>query len=95
MGTESYELGFSKGLIDPGETVFGGGHRELKEEVGFWRRRLTFLKKLSHGPSYFSHKMNIVVAEESLPESLEGDEPEPLPTGSLAAGPYDGPARRP
>ncbi|VEA74679.1 NUDIX hydrolase [Salmonella enterica subsp. arizonae] len=30
-------------------------------------------------PSYFSSKMNIVVAEDLYPESLEGDEPEPLP----------------
>lgn len=30
-------------------------------------------------PSYFSSKMNIVVAQDLYPESLEGDEPEPLP----------------
>ncbi len=29
-------------------------------------------------PSYFSSKMNIVVAEGLYPERLEGDEPEPL-----------------
>ena len=69
VGTESYELGFSKGLIDPGETVFEAANRELKEEVGFGANELTFLKKLSMAPSYFSSKMNIVVAEE----------PEPLP----------------
>ena len=65
VGTESYELGFSKGLIDPGETVFEAANRELKEEVGFGAKELTFLK--------------IVVAEDLYPESLEGDEPEPLP----------------
>ena len=37
VGTESYELGFSKGLIDPGETVFEAANRELKEEVGLVR----------------------------------------------------------
>ncbi len=79
VGTESYELGFSKGLIDPGETVFEAANRELKEEVGFGAHNLTFLKKLSMAPSYFSSKMNIVVAEDLYPESLEGDEPEPLP----------------
>jgi ADP-ribose diphosphatase len=36
VGTESYELG-SKGLIDPGETVFEAANRELKEEVGLGR----------------------------------------------------------
>ena len=33
VGTESYELGFSKGLIDPGESVYEAANRELKEEV--------------------------------------------------------------
>ena len=79
VGTESYELGFSKGLIDPGETVMEAANRELKEEVGFGARQLTFLKKLGMAPSYFSSKMNIVVAEDLYPESLPGDEPEPLP----------------
>ncbi len=78
VGTESYELGFSKGLIDPGESVFEAANRELKEvfeaanrelkeEVGFGgfgANDLTFLKKLSMAPSYFSSKMNIVVAQD-------------------------------
>lgn len=54
-------------------------NRELKEEVGFGAQKLTFLKKLSMAPSYFSSKMNILVAEDLYPESLPGDEPEPLP----------------
>lgn len=29
-------------------------------------------------PSYFSSRMNIIVAEDLYPEKLEGDEPEPL-----------------
>lgn len=64
VGTESYELGFSKGLIDPGESVLEAANRELKEEVGFGAKRLTFLKKLGMAPSYFSSKMNILVAED-------------------------------
>ncbi|BDH44278.1 ADP compounds hydrolase NudE [Salmonella enterica subsp. enterica serovar Choleraesuis] len=79
VGTESYELGFPKGLIDPGENVNQGANRELKEEVGFGAEHLTFLSKLTMAPSYFSSKMNIVVAEGLYPESLPGDEPEPLP----------------
>ena len=35
VGLESYELGFPKGLIDPGETVNQAADRELKEEAGF------------------------------------------------------------
>ncbi len=47
--------------------------------MGFGANELSFLSKLTMAPSYFSSKMNIVVAEGSLSaESLEGDEPEPL-----------------
>ena len=45
VGTESYELGFSKGLIDPGESVFEAANRELKEEVGFG----DFFEEAQHG----------------------------------------------
>ncbi|MBJ3815007.1 ADP compounds hydrolase NudE [Shimwellia pseudoproteus] len=79
VGTESYELGFSKGLIDPGENIYQAANRELKEEVGFGANQLTFLRRLTLAPSYFSSKMNILVAEDLYPESLPGDEPEPLP----------------
>ncbi|MEQ4529962.1 MAG: ADP compounds hydrolase NudE [Mixta sp.] len=79
VGLESYELGFPKGLIDPGETVFEAANRELKEEAGFGAQQMEALSKLTMAPSYFSSKMNIVVAEGLYPEKLEGDEPEPLP----------------
>lgn len=78
VGLESYELGFPKGLIDPGESVNEAADRELKEEVGFGAGELTSLGKLTMAPSYFSSKMNIVVAEGLYEEKLEGDEPEPL-----------------
>lgn len=78
VGLEAYELGFPKGLIDPGESVFEAAERELKEEVGFGARSLEMLGKLTMAPSYFSSKMNIVVAEGLYEEKLEGDEPEPL-----------------
>ena len=71
VGTESYELGFSKGLIDPGESVYEAANRELKEEVGFGANDLTFLKKLSMAPSYFSSKMNIVVAQDLYPAEAD------------------------
>ena len=34
-GTHTYELGFPKGLIDPGESAAVAANRELKEEIGF------------------------------------------------------------
>lgn len=79
VGLECYELGFPKGLIDPGETPFEAANRELKEEAGFGAEQLESLGRLTMAPSYFSSKMNIVVAEGLYPEQLEGDEPEPLP----------------
>jgi ADP-ribose diphosphatase len=79
VGIDSYELGFPKGLIDPGETVFEAANRELMEEVGYGAQQLEFLTTLTMAPSYFSSRMNIVIAKGLYPQSLEGDEPEPLP----------------
>lgn len=79
VGLESYELGFPKGLIDPGETPLEAANRELKEEIGYGAEQFDTLSKLTLAPSYFSSKMNILVAEGLYAEKLEGDEPEPLP----------------
>lgn len=78
VGTERYELGFPKGLMDPGETAEQAANRELKEEVGFGSKKLTPLKEVVLAPSYFSSKMTLFVAQELYSEQLEGDEPEPL-----------------
>ncbi len=77
-GTERYELGFPKGLIDPGETALEAANRELKEEIGFGARQLMPLKEVVLAPSYFSSKMTLMLARDLYPEKLEGDEPEPL-----------------
>ena len=77
-GTERYELGFPKGLIDPGEQPNDAAVRELKEEIGFGANKLTPLKEVILAPSYFSSKMTLFIAEDLYPEKLEGDEPEPL-----------------
>lgn len=77
-GTERYELGFPKGLIDPGEQPNQAAVRELKEEIGFGANKLTPLKEVILAPSYFSSKMTLFIAEKLYPEKLEGDEPEPL-----------------
>ncbi|WP_295900006.1 ADP compounds hydrolase NudE [uncultured Vibrio sp.] len=77
-GTERYELGFPKGLIDPGETAEQAANRELKEEIGFGAKVLTPLKQVILAPSYFSSHMTLFVAQDLYSEKLEGDEPEPL-----------------
>lgn len=77
-GTHDYQLGFPKGLIDPGEDALMAANRELKEEIGFGARRFVQLKSLALAPGYFNATMHIVLAFDLYKETLEGDEPEPL-----------------
>ncbi|GGA88761.1 ADP compounds hydrolase NudE [Neiella marina] len=77
-GTEQYELGFPKGLIDPGEQATEAANRELQEEVGFAADELISLKQITLAPGYFAAKMDILLAQDLSPSILEGDEPEPL-----------------
>ncbi|MDO6678698.1 ADP compounds hydrolase NudE [Shewanella sp. 10N.286.52.C2] len=85
-GTDNYELGFPKGLIDPGEEAVEAANRELQEEIGFASRKLTLLKELSLAPGYFASKMQIFIAEELYESRLEGDEPEPIEVIPWALG---------
>ena len=77
-GTHDYQLGFPKGLIDPGEDVLAAANRELKEEIGFGAGRFVPLKSLALAPGYFNATMHIVLAFDLYPEQQQGDEPEPL-----------------
>jgi len=77
-GTHNYELGFPKGLIDPGETPEQAANRELKEEIGYGAEQLIPLKSLAMAPGYFGSTMHIFIATGLYPQRLEGDEPEPL-----------------
>ncbi|GLX83972.1 ADP compounds hydrolase NudE [Thalassotalea loyana] len=77
-GTHSYELGFPKGLIDPGEEAVESANRELKEEIGLGAKQFEHLQQVMLAPAFFNAKMEIFVAQDLYPEQLEGDEPEPL-----------------
>ena len=77
-GTHRYEIGFPKGLIDPGEAAIEAANRELKEEVGVGAKVLEALHKVAMAPAFFSGEMEIFIAKDLYPEKLEGDEPEPL-----------------
>lgn len=77
-GLHEYQLGFPKGLIDPGETPIEAANRELKEEVGFGARQLHPIRTVTMAPTFFSAHMHIVIATDLYPEKLPGDEPEPL-----------------
>jgi ADP-ribose diphosphatase len=77
-GTHSYQLGFPKGLIDPGESPEEAANRELQEEVGVIAAELTPLHTVHMAPTFFNAKMHILMAKGLSPSRLEGDEPEPL-----------------
>jgi len=77
-GLHTYELGFPKGLIDPGESASEAANRELQEEVGFAAKQLYPLQKLSMAPAFFHARMDIFLAQDLHPSVLPGDEPEPL-----------------
>lgn len=77
-GTHRYELGLPKGRMDAGEDVLDAANRELKEEVGFGARKLTRLRAITLAPTYMSHEIHLVMAEDLYPERLPGDEPEEL-----------------
>lgn len=77
-GTHSYHIGFPKGLIDPGESSEQAAVRELQEEVGYASSSLSLLQSVSMAPTFFNSNMDIFVAHDLFPQSLPGDEPEPL-----------------
>ena len=77
-GTHIYELGFPKGLIDPGESPEHAANRELQEEIGLAAKRFVKLKTLTTAPSYFNAQMHIYLAFDLYPSQLPGDEPEPI-----------------
>ncbi len=78
VGLERYELGFPKGLIEPGEDALTAANREIMEEVGFGADDLTHLSTVSLAPGYLAHRTEIILARELYPKRLPGDEPEPL-----------------
>jgi ADP compounds hydrolase len=77
-GTDRYELGFPKGLIDANETALEAANRELKEEVGMGANQLSCLKSVTLAPGYFGARLDIILATNLYPEKLKGDEPEEL-----------------
>ncbi|WP_404401236.1 ADP compounds hydrolase NudE [Idiomarina seosinensis] len=77
-GLHEYQLGFPKGLIDPGETAEQAAQRELKEEIGYGAKQLQRLTEVTMAPQFFQAKMTLFVAHDLYQQELPGDEPEPL-----------------
>ncbi len=77
-GTDRYELGFPKGIVEPGEDLLEAAGREIREEIGFGSRDLRLLHQVSLAPGYIQHETHLVLARELYPERAPGDEPEPI-----------------
>ena len=77
-GSERYELGLPKGIVEPGEDPVAAANRELQEEVGYAARDLQVLGRVSVVPGYLGHRSLIVLARTLYPSRLPGDEPEPI-----------------
>jgi ADP-ribose diphosphatase len=77
-GLDRYELGLTRGRIDPGETPEQAAGRELKEEIGYGARQLRVLRRISLAPAFMTHETHLVLAEDLFEERLPGDEPEPI-----------------
>ena len=78
VGAERYELGFVKGLIDPGETPQQAAGRELKEEIGYGASDIQYVRRMTSTPHYTCAISHLLLAQNLYPETQQGDEPEPL-----------------
>jgi len=77
-GTDRYELGFPKGIVEPGEDPLEAAGREIREELGFGARDLRLVHKVSLAPGYIQHETHLVLARDLYREPAQGDEPEPI-----------------
>lgn len=78
VGTDNYQLGFPKGLLELGENPIDAANRELMEEVGYGAHNLQLLKRMNTAPGYMQGQIQIVLAEALYPKKLPGDEPEEI-----------------
>lgn len=77
-GSDRYELGLPKGVVERGEDPLSAANREIQEEVGYGARDLQIIHRLSIVPGYIQHHSLIVLARDLYPSRLPGDEPEPI-----------------
>ncbi len=68
-GVHRYELGLPKGRMDAGEAVLDAANRELREEIGFGAHKLTHLRAITLAPTYMTHEIHLVLAEDLYPKA--------------------------
>ncbi|CAB1274706.1 ADP compounds hydrolase NudE [Candidatus Nitrosacidococcus tergens] len=78
VGTERYELALPKGHVEAEEDLLAAANREIMEEVSYGAHRLTYLTSFTLAPSYMSHHIHVVLAEDLYEEHRDGDEPEEI-----------------
>jgi len=77
-GTDRYELGLPKGIVEAKEDPLDAAQREIQEEIGFGAEDLRLVRTVSLAPGYIQHVTHIVLARKLFPQRAEGDEPEPI-----------------
>lgn len=77
-GVHRYELGFPKGLVEPGESPLEAANREMMEEVGYGSRALEYLTSFTVAPGYLEFSTDVVLARELYEQRCPGDEPEAI-----------------
>ncbi len=77
-GSDRYELGLPKGVVERGEPPLDAANREIQEEIGFAAEDLRVIHRVSLVPGYIQHHTLLVLARGLYPQRAEGDEPEPI-----------------
>jgi ADP-ribose diphosphatase len=71
-GSDRYELGLPKGVVEAGEDPLAAADREIQEEIGYGARDLRIIKRVSLVPGYIEHHSLIVLARDLYPKSSPG-----------------------
>ena len=77
-GMHRYQLTLPKGTSESGESLEQAANRELREEIGFGAKQLTYLRELNLAPGHMGFTIHVILAQDLYPAPLQGDEPEEL-----------------